>query len=98
MSELDLSSVINLIMENPELVNKIKSLAEEGGQKAPKTDAVPTVKEAVKEEEPPRVKERAVAKRAELLRALSPYISDNRKKAIETFMSIADILDLMRAN
>ena len=97
MSELDLGAVINLIMENPELVSKIKSLAEEGKESTAEAEEAPAVAEPIKKTEHRAVGEKRVARRGELLRALSPYISDNRKKAIETFMSIADILDLMRA-
>ena len=36
------------------------------------------------------------ARRNELLRALKPYVSGERGKAIESMMTIADILDMMR--
>lgn len=97
MSELDLGAVINLIMENPELVSKIKGLAEESHPTVTEVESPPTVAEPTRAADDKGKAEKRGARRGELLRALSPYISDNRKKAIETFMSIADILDLMRA-
>ena len=36
------------------------------------------------------------ARRGELLRALKPYVSEDRGKAIESMLTIADILDVMR--
>ena len=36
------------------------------------------------------------ARRSELLRALKPYVSNERGRVIESMMSIADILDMMR--
>ena len=33
-SSLDLSKIVSLIMENPQLINDIKSLAENSGKKA----------------------------------------------------------------
>lgn len=37
------------------------------------------------------------SRRNELLRALKPYVSNERGKAIESMMTIADILDMMRS-
>ena len=36
------------------------------------------------------------ARRRQLLSALKPYVSDGRSKAIDSMMSIADILDMMK--
>ena len=47
---------------------------------------------SVKQTEIPQSK----ARRNELLRALKPYVSGERGKAIESMMTIADILDMMR--
>ena len=35
-------------------------------------------------------------RRQDLLAALKPYISDERRKAVESFVTIAEILDMMR--
>lgn len=107
MSDIELGSVISLIMENPELIAEIKRLAEtkssdvENRASAPQEavpikasePTLPTVnKVRVPEEKSPKDR----GKRSELLHALSPYISESRQKALETFMTIADILDMMR--
>ena len=108
MSDIELSSVISLIMENPELVAQIKKLAESRTDES-STDAKDTEIEVGKAEEPvldsnTQTVENSASvrkthtrgKRSELLHALSPYISEGRQKALETFMTIADILDMMR--
>ena len=94
MAETDISRVRGLIMENPKLIEEIKGLVEksdEGGAEAsaerePRAIEVPTVAEQQK----PR------KRREELLTALKPYISDERRKAVESFVTIAEILELMR--
>lgn len=106
MSGVDLNSVINLIMQNPELLSEIKRLAEENAKDTDSSDSteaevkeVATAKEesaaAMPATEPQRTSHSGV-RRSELLHALSPYMSPGRQKAIETFMTIADILDMMR--
>ena len=107
MSDIELGSVISLIMENPELIAEIKRLAEakssEGENVSSSQEAeVPTMAEApvIGSNKNGRKSEEKVTndkgRRSELLRALSPYISEGRQKALETFMTIADILDMMR--
>ena len=100
MNEGELGRIINLIMENPTLINEIKRLGEVDNtpSEIDLTDIKdePTISEATPEKESIPTPKRTGNKRRELLSALSPYISENRKKAIESFMTIADILDLMR--
>ena len=100
MNEGELGRIINLIMENPTLINEIKRLGDV--DKTPsEIDLTDTKGETAVSETPPEkenipIPKRTENRRRELLSALSPYISENRKKAIESFMTIADILDLMR--
>ncbi len=110
MSGMDLGSVINLIMENPELLAQIKGLVDENEKKNITTPPEPV--ETASDELPPEVNTEEVptsnapgttkgirrmsGRRSELLHALSPYISEGRQKALESFMTIADILELMR--
>ena len=98
MAEADLSKIVSLIMENPKLIEEIKGLTRgaEGSEGTP--DAVPeapppesnTVSNTYTPEEPGR------ARRRDLFLALKPYVSEGRSRAIESMMSIADILDMMR--
>ena len=107
MSDIELGSVISLIMENPELIAEIKRLAEAKSNEAEETSASTAIKDSDKRAEviapvtecdrpAPEKHARAKGRRNELLHALSPYISEGRQKALETFMTIADILDMMR--
>ena len=99
MAETDIAKVVSLIMENPKLVEEIKALVAEDhessdGKETVREEPVAAVEETVAiHTEPPRHPKR----RGELLEALKPYMSDERRKAIDSFMAIADILDMMRA-
>lgn len=98
MADTDISRVISLIMENPKLIEEIKGLVEKdgGGEVMPESAAV---EEPVRVEAPRQASSRPAQpkrRRQELLSALKPYISDERKRAVESFVSIAEILDMMR--
>ena len=103
---LDLSKVIGLIMENPQLIEQISSLAKQKSEDTPsEEESVEPVAEITEKEESesvsspltysPAVNQRT--NRAQLLGALKPYVSKERAKAIDSMISIADILDMMRA-
>ncbi len=101
MAEADLSKIVGLIMENPELIKQIKGLADASGESTPETKAAePTVKEAAAEKsEPVYINAgRAKSSRKDLLCALKPYVSSERAKAIDTMLSISDVLELMKTN
>lgn len=98
MADTDISRVISLIMENPKLIEEIKELVEkDGGGEAVSENAA--IEEPVRVEAPTQASSRPMQpkrRRQELLSALKPYISDERKRAVESFVSIAEILDMMR--
>jgi hypothetical protein len=89
MAELELNKIVGMIMENPELVEKIKAM----GNAAKESDT------AVKEAAEPTVEVPAQSftprhsKRTEILRSLETFLSEERKKSLETMITIADILD-----
>ena len=103
MAEADLSKIVNLIMENPKLIEEIKSLGKEA-----KTDEV-TDSQEITDTKPeteetqtsntytPSVENINRIRRKDLLSALKPYVSEERGRAIESMMSIVDILDMMRS-
>ena len=94
MAEVDISKVISIIMENPKLLDEIKSLA--ASDKIENT-AAEELTEPTEVHIPTAIPEpQRRSKRTELLDALKPYISDERKKAIESFITIAEILEVMR--
>ena len=92
----DLSSIVNLIMQNPSLIEQISALAKQGSNE---------VAEHVEEPTAPAVEEAAVAEqtvapaakmhRRELLNAMKPYLSENRRVAIDSMSSIMDVIDVM---
>lgn len=101
---LDLGKVIGLIMENPALIEQISNLARQTkSDDSPTEQSVEAVaEEEIKKEEPkaeptyaPIINQRN--NRAQLLGALKPYVSKERAKAIDSMISIADILDMMKA-
>ena len=104
MSDNDLSKIIGLIMENPKLIEEIKNLASK--DKSEEEAVIITENQASTEDpiqasvEPTFAPSESLnrKKRRELLFALKPYVSEGRSKAIDSMMSIADILDMMREN
>ena len=100
MAEPDLSKIVNLIMENPNLIAEIKNLgaSEKSSEEASaSTEVKEKNEESVSAEGPqPDTQSTAQTRRRELLNALKPYVSETRSKAIETMMSVSDILDMMR--
>ena len=99
MAEADLSKIVGLIMENPEIIEKIKELNSKNdtGSEIKESENEKEEKETTVEDTPiiaPESSKRT--KRKELLNALKAYVSEERGRAIESMLSIADILDLMK--
>lgn len=108
MAEADLAKIVNLIMENPKLIEEIKNL---GAEKAATEEAESVIEDvSVTEKETEVEAEKTVTyesvsnnfstnriRRKDLLLALKPYVSEERGRAIDSMMSIADILDMMRS-
>jgi hypothetical protein len=102
---LDLSKVISLIMENPALVEQISNLAKSQTKQSETSLPAEQAEETISQEQ---VEEPKTAptyapimnhrnNRSELLCALKPYVSKERAKAIDSMISIVDILDMMKA-
>ena len=96
---LDLSKVVNLIMENPHLIEEISKLASSSGtkeepdaQKKEETEEITTVATTPATYKGTDARGR---RRSELLCAIKPYLSDERAKAIDTMITIADIIGMM---
>ena len=96
----DLARIVNLIMENPRLIEEISRLA--GGERGVAKESVPKPVEPPPPE--PEKKEakassapvRQHSRRGELLSLLKPYLSERRATAIDSMMSVADILTMMK--
>ena len=99
---LDIGKVVGLIMENPQIIEQISSLARQKDSSEPKKAEVEessNVSETSAEPSKPTYSPvgHSRGNRAQLLGALKPYVSEERAKAIDSMISIADILDMMRA-
>ena len=102
----DIGKIVGIIMENPQIIEQISSLARqsEGSAATPREEA--RVQEKADQQErtatasaEPTYSAQSIARgnRAQLLGALKPYVSDERAKAIDSMISIADIIDMMRS-
>ncbi len=98
----DLSKIIGVIMEHPELIEQISQLA----------NAAPEEKGEDKKEELPPIIEKeektseAVSagarfsdskRRSQLLYALKPYLSEGRARAIDSMLTFGEIFDMMKS-
>ena len=98
----DIGKLIQMIMSNPTLVEEISKLGSSGGKK---DESEPLIEATASE--PVQVSTSAEpviaplspgrAKRTQLLGALKPYVSTERAKAIDSMISVAEILDMMKA-
>ncbi len=104
---LDISKVVSLIMENPALIEQISNLAKTSkgdAESQPEAQAevsqIPTP--PIEMTEPtigsPTYSSGSFQRsnRAQLLGALKPYVSKERARAIDSMISIADVLDMMK--
>ena len=104
MAEADLSKIVGRIMENPKLMEEIKAMVsekessapEENGESAAETAAVSAIDEKSEAISEGTYAPKRDSRRTELLRALRPYLSEERGRAIESMITIADILTVIR--
>ena len=100
---LDIGKVVSLIMENPQIIEQISSLAkkkesaEEEKKGEPTESSITEATSSVPSAPAHTNAGTSRGNRAQLLGALKPYVSEERAKAIDSMISIADILDMMRA-
>ena len=98
MAETDISKIVNLIMENPKIIEEIRELSEKTTkEEEPTAISEETVKTTEIEQKPTyEQKSSDKARRKELLRALKPYVSKERSNAIDSMLSIADVLEIIK--
>ena len=97
----DLSKIVSIIMQNPELISQISSLMksdDEGGEAPIKIEekkeenTAPETSVSSPVSQPHSQNKR---RRKELLSAMKPYLSEHRQSAIDSMSSILDIIDVM---
>lgn len=117
----DISKVIGLIMENPDIVQKIRTLADEA-QSGTEDLTVQSEKTSPDQKNDTKPVEAVSAypenssaasmssdslyershrkgdkkRRTALLSALKPYLSSERSKAIDTMLSVIEVIDIMK--
>ena len=101
----DIAKVVGLIMQNPELIETIKGMmgksdvaqdSEVNEDRQESKNDIPETKEAMAmgSANPDSGSKRK--RRNTLLQALKPYVSEGRSRAIDTMMTIADMLDAVK--
>ena len=94
MSETpDLSKIVSLIMQNPNLISEISALASKSSE-----ENTEGVEESVASTEPHTSGKRLSRseRRVKLLGAMKPYLGEQRARSIDTVLTIADMLDAVR--
>lgn len=102
----DLSKIVSLIMQNPTLISEISSLVKSASTEEEKKTEPTAIEQTEDKSSIEVAEEEAVTepiakqtvrrtRRKELLNAMKPYLSDNRRTAIDSMSSILDILDVM---
>ncbi len=107
MAEMDMAKIVNMILENPQLVEEIRRLAsKEDSEKKEVSETPVDLAENNGDTAPGELSQKNAfqentyahkkSRRNELLRALTPYVSEQRGKAIESMITIADIILAVR--
>lgn len=100
----DISKIIGIIMENPDIIARIKSLADSNSSESEDIStevSVPAAQSEKRDElkqtaSATYVKSQSKKRRRELLSALKPYVKSERAKAIDTMLSVIDVIDVMK--
>lgn len=113
----DLSRIVNLILENPKLIEEVAALAKSDamtGDSAEVTETAPSAEDKAQDNEikasegeesaevlspvltqktpPAHGKET----RNRLIAALKPYLSENRKRAVDSMLGLYDLFDIFK--
>ena len=105
----DISRILGIIMENPEIIEKIRQMAQtdDTSETEIETSASPAPQEAQpaeneeKETDSPKAsappREYDKKRRHDLLCAITPYVSPQRSRAIDTMLSVVEVFEIMKA-
>lgn len=97
----DISKIISVLMENPDIIERISSLMKSEGKEsadgaAPVSKDVAVPESEIKASTEPTPDNSRTRRRSQLLHALKPYVKSERAQAIDSVIAIADIIDMMR--
>ncbi len=91
----DLSKIVGLIMEHPEIVGQISSLLssseEVSATSKNESEAIATEPSVSTE-----IRGGKKSDRARLLGAMKPYLSESRARAVDTMITVTEILESMK--
>ena len=91
----DLSKIVGLIMQNPALIEQISSLVKSDSAPIENTEETSAPVQSISSSTAPALSKND--KRQRLLSALKPYLRDERARAVDSMLSIAEILDMVRS-
>lgn len=98
----DLSRIVSLIMQNPDLIRQIEALAKQNTEETSDENVQNAVPIRAEEANTPTVSAATEPhgidkkhKRTQLLSALRPYVSEKRGKTIDTLLGAMDLWDLV---
>jgi hypothetical protein len=106
----NISDVINVIMQNPEMLGMIKNLVSgnqqekteeasvvgENSDLAPETASEEAAPTAILPSEGISAPDQKSERRRQLLSALKPYLSPTRARAIDSMLGFTEIFDVIR--
>ena len=99
----DISKIIGIIMENPDIIARIRSLADSENEKSAAAVAEyvgpeqqSAVNDVKKDTEPSHNRAQSKKRQRELLTALKPYVKNERAKAIDTMLSVIDVITTIK--
>ena len=101
----DISKMISILMQNPDIIERVKALAEktEDSKNFGTVDSTELLTESNKEDNnTANLKEESNVhterdRRQKLLSAIKPYLSRERGKAIDTMLSVIEVFDIIKA-
>jgi hypothetical protein len=100
MEQNELSEIVRRLSEDPVLLERIRELSDkkENTEQTPRevNEAAAVSEEEIISAFTPKVGERR-GRRGDLLSAMKPYLSPERQQAIDSMLTIADVIDMMRS-
>ena len=98
----DLGKIVSLIMENPRLIEEISNLGKRSDAQSEQKESerasanTPGDAQSFDQKSTSQEKKAGGKNRSQLLGALKPYVSEERAQAIDSMLSIVEILDAMK--
>ena len=94
----DLATMVKLILDNPTIMEQISSMAGKRSESEPSADIAAEERTDTRPTEisAPEPQRSEASNRSRLISAMKPYLSENRAKAVESMLMVADILGGMK--